>query len=459
MQNVEKLGKRPIGTGGFADVWKGKVGEKIVCLKVLRLFTASDVERARKDFMQEAIVWRQLNHPNLLPFMGIYYLDDELTELSLISPWMERGNLVQFMKDYPELVDRNSLARDVACGLSHLHDMKIVHGDLKGVNVLITPELAACIGDFGISYVTDTQRFFSSQIEHSKGTTRWLSPELLMPGPNCVVSKESDVYAYGCVCYEGGETSGRSSNWDDPHFTQIWDDSENSTLVPVPDTNLFDLTASARTARENAGSEKTAPLWQRGGGESSREWHPLPMSMPLPPSIFRNKLDNLPIVEESSGEESSGEANDRAQWRPDPALVPSTEYIPSSPGLSRPRSPRSPTPPEADWKHAPGQPRGAPVISPLILAGLPDPRPAWTQMYPRTGRIRIKGVAAAPAAPPPQTDPRTQTHSWARWHFDPMFVPTPPSVEHTTLLVPESSSPGLFGPRSPRRSIGSEADQ
>ncbi|KAK1222921.1 hypothetical protein PQX77_014198 [Marasmius sp. AFHP31] len=202
IQNVEMLGNHPVGGGAFGDVWKGSMGESIVCMKVLRVYSATEVEQVLKDYMQEAIVWRQLDHPNLLPFLGIYHMDDDMKRVCLVSPWMERGNLVQFMKDTPDLVDPISLASDVACGLSYLHDMKVVHGDLKGVNILITPDLKACIGDFGLARVTDTQRLFSLQTNHSKGTMRWLAPELLRPGPDCVSSRESDVYAYACVCYE-----------------------------------------------------------------------------------------------------------------------------------------------------------------------------------------------------------------------------------------------------------------
>ncbi|KAJ8076250.1 Rho guanine nucleotide exchange factor [Marasmius tenuissimus] len=204
IHNVEMTGRHPVGGGAFGDVWEGKMGEGAVCIKVLRVFSTSDIEQVLKDYMQEAIIWRQLDHPNLLPFMGIYYLEDDQKRLCLVSPWMERGNLVQFMKDSPELVDHGSLAWDVACGLSHLHDMKIIHGDLKGANILITPDLRARISDFGLSRISDTQRLFSLQTYHSSGTTRWLAPELLRASENCVSSKESDVYAYGCVCYEVG---------------------------------------------------------------------------------------------------------------------------------------------------------------------------------------------------------------------------------------------------------------
>ncbi|KAK1227622.1 Rho guanine nucleotide exchange factor [Marasmius sp. AFHP31] len=200
--DVEMLGDDPIGGGAFGDVWKGRRGKSIVCMKVLRVFTQAEVEQALKDYMREAIVWRQLDHPNLLPFLGIYYMNDTRKRLCLVSPWMERGNLVQFMKEAPELVDPKSLVNDVARGLSHLHDNKIVHGDLKGVNVLVTPDLRACIGDFGLSRVTDTLKLFSVQTNRSKGTMRWLAPELIQPDSEVESSRESDVYAYAGVCLE-----------------------------------------------------------------------------------------------------------------------------------------------------------------------------------------------------------------------------------------------------------------
>ncbi|KAF9263034.1 kinase-like protein [Marasmius fiardii PR-910] len=201
IRGVEKLGDYPVGGGAFGDVWQGRIEQQVVCLKVIRAFRSSDVNLILKDFMQEGILWRQLNHPNVLPFMGIYYLGMEQKQLCLVSPWMERGNLVDFMKSSQDPIDCDLLAYDVANGLSYLHAKDIVHGDLKAVNILVTPDLRACIGDFGLSRVSATQLLLSES-SRPKGTTRWLAPELLRPGPNCVPSRQSDVYAYACVCYE-----------------------------------------------------------------------------------------------------------------------------------------------------------------------------------------------------------------------------------------------------------------
>ncbi|KAF9256235.1 kinase-like protein [Marasmius fiardii PR-910] len=204
VENVIKLGDYAVGGGGFGDVWKGTIGDQIVCLKVVKVYLVSDVKQLMKEYMREGIVWKQLKHPNLLPFMGMYYMDPARGQLCLVSPWMERGNLVHYVKETPaEQVDHYSLVYDVASGLSYLHDRKIVHGDLKGVNILITPEERACIGDFGLSRVSDTHALkLTSTTGHSKGTTRWLAPELLSSDPSSSSSSRSDIYAFACVCYE-----------------------------------------------------------------------------------------------------------------------------------------------------------------------------------------------------------------------------------------------------------------
>ncbi|KAG7095918.1 hypothetical protein E1B28_006602 [Marasmius oreades] len=204
IQNVHKLGAHPIASGGSGDVWKGVLGEppgRPVCLKVVKVYLTSDIPELFKEYLQEAIVWRQLKHPNLLPFLGMYYLEDE-TQFCLVSPWMDKGNLVQFLRaTQREHVNHHALVYDVASGLAYLHSRKFVHGDLKGVNILITPDCRACIGDFGLSRVADTHGLrITTSHSRPAGTARWLAPELLVGGGR--PSKESDIYAFGCVCYE-----------------------------------------------------------------------------------------------------------------------------------------------------------------------------------------------------------------------------------------------------------------
>lgn len=127
---------------------------------------------------------------------------------------------------------------DIALGVEYLHVHDVIHGDLKGVslnarvsymtlflifptqlNVLIDDSGRARIADFGISSVSDPKipHWTSQSAAASKGgTARWQAPELNDPeeddddndddervGDNYLHNtKESDVYAWSCVCYE-----------------------------------------------------------------------------------------------------------------------------------------------------------------------------------------------------------------------------------------------------------------
>lgn len=48
--------------------------------------------------MREIALWGQLNHPNILPFYGVYHLDNAEEKICLVSPWMENGTLTEYLK-------------------------------------------------------------------------------------------------------------------------------------------------------------------------------------------------------------------------------------------------------------------------------------------------------------------------------------------------------------------------
>ncbi|KAK1216490.1 hypothetical protein PQX77_020885 [Marasmius sp. AFHP31] len=227
ISEVEDLSDAPVEYGGAADIWTGNLEGVKVAVKVIqhrlgsqkhgqtikvRLNTLAFITRLEpgadhdfKAFTREALIWRNLNHPNILPFTGMYWFNEAQGQLCLVSPWMENGNLLQFLSDNPDidLATQQRLAKDVAQGLAHLHGLQITHGDIKGVNVLITPDHNACITDFGLSRVIDSPRLAGLfQASDRQDPERWLAPELLKTGKRAAVSPESDIYAFGCVCYE-----------------------------------------------------------------------------------------------------------------------------------------------------------------------------------------------------------------------------------------------------------------
>ena len=92
-------------TGGSANVYKGKCFGEEIALKVFTLPSNVNSLSSWRSFddhfqnlFREFITWRQLSHPNVLPFYGVHFLDDPLeTRFCLVSPWMENGNVVEFL--------------------------------------------------------------------------------------------------------------------------------------------------------------------------------------------------------------------------------------------------------------------------------------------------------------------------------------------------------------------------
>ena len=94
--------------GGFGDVYKGMCFGEEVALKAFRLplppsattlISLASFDKHAGNFLSELVLWRRLSHPNVLPFYGVHFLDTTLeTRFCLVCPWMENGNVVEFLE-------------------------------------------------------------------------------------------------------------------------------------------------------------------------------------------------------------------------------------------------------------------------------------------------------------------------------------------------------------------------
>ncbi|KAG6905434.1 hypothetical protein DXG01_002744 [Tephrocybe rancida] len=203
-EQVSIEGNEALTAGTFGEVWKGVYRGQDVAVKVLRVYQKSDLDDHKKKVIQETLIWRQLQHVNVLPFLCLHHVNNNERRIGLVSPWMKNGNMKEFLHRSRD-VDRIALVADIAEGLNYLHNLgpKIIHGDLKAVNILISDLHRACIADFGLSTVSESQvirlAMFSPIV--SGGTTRWTAPELLK-GSEKVSNVQTDVYSFAVVCYE-----------------------------------------------------------------------------------------------------------------------------------------------------------------------------------------------------------------------------------------------------------------
>ncbi|KAJ7802196.1 kinase-like domain-containing protein [Mycena olivaceomarginata] len=167
----------PTFGGGYGDIYRALHNSKPVALKRMRYFLrGADLRRINLKFCREALVWKDLHHPYILPFLGIDR-DSFPSALCMVSPWMEHGTVMDYLKNHGhENVDK--LLYEVAQGLQYLHSRNIVHGDLRGGNILVDEDWNACLADFGLSMFTDVT---STMTTNRGGSPYWMAPELIDP--------------------------------------------------------------------------------------------------------------------------------------------------------------------------------------------------------------------------------------------------------------------------------------
>ncbi|KAJ7646718.1 kinase-like domain-containing protein [Roridomyces roridus] len=208
----------PTFGGGFSDVYRALYDKRPVALKRMRYFLeGADLRRINLKFCREALVWKDLHHPYIVPFIGIDR-DSFPSSLCMVSPWMKHGTVLSYLKENGEQAHR--LLFEIAQGLRYLHSRTVVHGDLRGVlpsplsrfecnprppqaNILIDECWSACLSDFGLSSFSDATT--SMQTSTRAGSIYWMAPELIAPerfGFKFSRTQASDVYAFACVCVE-----------------------------------------------------------------------------------------------------------------------------------------------------------------------------------------------------------------------------------------------------------------
>ncbi|KAJ7281522.1 kinase-like domain-containing protein [Mycena rebaudengoi] len=203
IQGVARVDQEATFGGTFGDIYRASYQGEDVALKRIRVFQRDATRhKIRQRFCREALLWQRLEHPFVLPFTGI---DAESfpSFLCMVSPWMRPGTI---LKHLSENGNANVEIRlfEIAQGLAYLHSQDIVHGDLRGSNILVNDLWHSCLADFGLAVFSDATA--ATHTSHRGGSVRWMSPELHYP-QSCGLDTfkrtfASDVYSFACVCVE-----------------------------------------------------------------------------------------------------------------------------------------------------------------------------------------------------------------------------------------------------------------
>ncbi|KAJ7029581.1 kinase-like domain-containing protein [Mycena alexandri] len=213
ISGVSHTDQHPTFCGGFGDVYQAFYDGSLVALKRIRRFAGSSSStKDRSKFCREALVWQNLQHPFILPFLGVDKANFP-SVLGLVSPWMSNGTVLEYLgrsgkPGYPQngFMVPPGMMLEIVTGLEYLHSMDIVHGDLRGHNILISDDFHVRLTDFGLATTIANGEGDQSSSSNRAGSVRWFAPELLYPRQfgveHFVRTRTTDVYAFACVCIE-----------------------------------------------------------------------------------------------------------------------------------------------------------------------------------------------------------------------------------------------------------------
>jgi Tol biopolymer transport system component len=216
-----------IGEGGMGVVWRAfdTSLEREVAIKVLPDGLVDDPGRLDR-FEREAKILASLNHPHIAMVFGVHEADGthflamELVPGEDLAQRLRRGRL--------SIGAATDIARRIAEGLEAAHERGVVHRDLKPANILISPDGAVKILDFGLAKTAGpspredlgplqdpTLSLPASVTGMLVGTAAYMSPEQALGDSG---DMRSDIWAFGCVLWEcltgkrlfGGDTAADS---------------------------------------------------------------------------------------------------------------------------------------------------------------------------------------------------------------------------------------------------------
>uniref|UniRef100_A0A673NGN9 non-specific serine/threonine protein kinase n=1 Tax=Sinocyclocheilus rhinocerous TaxID=307959 RepID=A0A673NGN9_9TELE len=198
-----------VGNGTYGQVYKGrhvKTGQ-LAAIKVMDV-TGDEEEEIKAEIN---MLKKYSHHRNIATYYGAFIkknppgVDDQLW---LVMEFCGAGSVTDLIKN----TKGNSLkeewtayiCREILRGLTHLHQHKVIHRDIKGQNVLLTENAEVKLVDFGVSAQLDRT---VGRRNTFIGTPYWMAPEVIAcdENPDATYDFKSDLWSLGITAIEMAE--------------------------------------------------------------------------------------------------------------------------------------------------------------------------------------------------------------------------------------------------------------
>ncbi|XP_061089621.1 ephrin type-B receptor 4a-like isoform X2 [Conger conger] len=232
-----------IGAGEFGEVCRGRLRvpgkkENYVAIKTLK---GGYTEKQRRDFLSEASIMGQFQHPNIIHLEGVITAS---CPVMILTEYMENGALDSFLRlndGQFTPIQLVGMLRGIASGMKYLSEMSYVHRDLAARNILVNSNLVCKVSDFGLSRFlqeNSSDPTYTSSLG-GKIPIRWTAPEAIAFRK---FTSASDAWSYGIVMWEV-MSFGERPYWDMSNQDVINAIEQDYRLPPPPDcpTSLHQL--------------------------------------------------------------------------------------------------------------------------------------------------------------------------------------------------------------------------
>ena len=197
MENFDIMEK--LGEGSYSTVYKVKRKEddKIYALKKVKLLNLNEKEKINS--LNEVRILASVKSNYVISYKEAFF-DEKDSTLGIVMEYADNGDLYQKIleekkkKKYFEEVEIWKIFIQLVKGLKALHDLQILHRDLKSANVFLFKDGHAKLGDLNVSKVARRGLGYTQT-----GTPYYASPEIWKDLP---YDNKSDIWSLGCVLWE-----------------------------------------------------------------------------------------------------------------------------------------------------------------------------------------------------------------------------------------------------------------
>ncbi|HEX2492330.1 MAG TPA: serine/threonine-protein kinase [Steroidobacter sp.] len=188
---------RELAVGGMSMVYLAeseRAGE-IVVLKVLRETHEADSHEQFARFLQEYELISKIRHPNVVRIFDLGIADDHAY---IAMEYFPRGDLRGQIARGLQREEAVPTLAQIAGALQVVHEIGVLHRDLKPGNVMLRSDGSLAIIDFGLAKPIE-MRAEASRLGEIFGTPYYMSPE---QGRGDELDVRSDLYSLGVIFYE-----------------------------------------------------------------------------------------------------------------------------------------------------------------------------------------------------------------------------------------------------------------